>query len=138
MDSVRSKNKFDMKGKRKRFAWWGGLLVGLFAINFLASKIHSRVDLTEEKRYSLTSTTKELVRRLPADAVIDVFLKGDLPAGFRKLSNSTEEFLSLLKETNPGRIQYRFISSEEDAGNGKSWGDFATASKAVAEQRVRA
>ena len=55
--------------------------------------------------------------------MIDVFLKGDFPSGFRKLSNSTEEFLRLLKEENPARIQYRFISPDEEAGNGKTWGD---------------
>ncbi|MDB5206038.1 MAG: gldG, partial [Flavisolibacter sp.] len=102
---------------------WVGLLAGLLLINFIASKVHFRKDLTEEKRYSLTTTTKELVRNLENDVVIDVFLSGELPSGFRKLSNSTQEFLSLLKETNPARVQYRFISPEEDAGNGKTWSD---------------
>jgi gliding-associated putative ABC transporter substrate-binding component GldG len=112
-----------MKGKKKNAIWWIGLLAGLVAINFIASKLHYRIDLTEEKRYSLTATTKELVRNMQSDVVIDVFLKGDFPSGFRKLSNTTQEFLTILKETNPGRIKYRFISPDEDAGNGKSWGD---------------
>ncbi|RYE56542.1 MAG: gliding motility-associated ABC transporter substrate-binding protein GldG [Sphingobacteriales bacterium] len=112
-----------MKGKKTNALWWIGLLAGLVAINFIASKLHYRVDLTEEKRYSLTSATKELVRNMPSDVVIDVFLKGEFPTGFRKLSNTTQEFLSILKETNPARIKYRFISPDEDAGNGKTWGD---------------
>ncbi|HEY0041149.1 MAG TPA: gliding motility-associated ABC transporter substrate-binding protein GldG [Flavisolibacter sp.] len=112
-----------MKGTKKNTLWWIGLLAGLFVINFIAAKVHSRFDLTEEKRYSLTSTTQDMVRSLQSNVVIDVFLKGDYPSGFRKLSNTTQEFLSVLKETNPGRIQYRFISPDEDAGNGKSWGD---------------
>lgn len=111
-----------MKGKKNLF-WWIGLLVGLVLVNFIASKLHSRFDLTEEKRYSLTPTTKETVRNLQSDVVIDVFLKGDFPSGFRKLSNTTQEFLSVLKETNPARVKYRFISPDDDAGNGKSWGD---------------
>lgn len=112
-----------MKGKKTNALWWIGLLAGLIAINFIASKLHYRVDLTEEKRYSLTNTTKELVRNMPSDVVIDVFLKGEFPTGFRKLSNTTQEFLTILKETNPARIKYRFISPDEDAGNGKTWGD---------------
>lgn len=102
---------------------WLALLGGLFVINFLASQFHVRADLTAEKRYSLTKTTQNLVRNLPSGAVIDVFLAGELPAGFKKLSNSTAEFLSVLRETAPDRIQYRFVSPDEDAGNGKSWGD---------------
>ncbi|MDQ6609936.1 MAG: gliding motility-associated ABC transporter substrate-binding protein GldG, partial [Bacteroidota bacterium] len=102
---------------------WISLIAGLVIINFIASKVHFRKDLTEEKRYSLTPMTKEMVRNLKNDVTIDVFLKGDFPSGFRKLSNSTAEFLSVLKEANPARIQYRFISPDDDAGNGKSWGD---------------
>ncbi|HEX8315033.1 MAG TPA: Gldg family protein, partial [Flavisolibacter sp.] len=112
-----------MKGKKKNVFWWIGLLAGLILINIIAATLHSRFDLTEEKRYSLTPTTKEMVRNLSSDVVIDVFLKGDFPSGFRKLSNTTQEFLTVLKETNPGRIRYRFISPDEPAGNGKSWGD---------------
>jgi gliding-associated putative ABC transporter substrate-binding component GldG len=112
-----------MKGKKKNIVWWIGLTAGLVLINIIAANFHSRFDLTEEKRYSLTQPTKEMVRNLPADVVIDVFLKGDFPAGFRKLSNTTQEFLSILKDENPGRIKYRFISPEEEAGNGKTWGD---------------
>jgi gliding-associated putative ABC transporter substrate-binding component GldG len=112
-----------MKGAKKNTVWWIGLLAGLFVINFVASKFHSRFDLTEERRYSLTQTTKDLVRNLQSDVVIDVFLKGDFPSGFRKLSNSTQEFLSVVKEINPARIQYRFISPDEEARNGKTWSD---------------
>jgi ABC-2 type transport system permease protein len=112
-----------MKGRNKNILWWIGLLAGLVVINFIAAKLHSRFDLTEEKRYSLTRTTRDLVRDLKSDVVIDVFLKGEFPSGFKKLSNASQEFLSLLKETNPARVQYRFISPDEDAGNGKSWGD---------------
>jgi len=112
-----------MKNRKRNILWWLGLLVGLVAMNFLASVLHARFDLTQEKRYSLTSTTKDLLRNLQSDVVIDVFLKGDFPSGFRKLSNSTQEFLTVLKEANPAKIKYRFVSPDEDAGNGKTWGD---------------
>ncbi|MBO9683499.1 MAG: Gldg family protein, partial [Flavisolibacter sp.] len=76
--------------KRKNTVWWIGLIVGLFLINYIASKLHSRIDLTEEKRYSLTKTTRALVRNLKNDVTIHVFLRGDLPSvEFRKLSSST-------------------------------------------------
>src|SRR2546423_14721823 len=107
-------------GKRKSLIWWIGFIVGIIAINFIAAKAHSRYDLTEEKRYSLTSTTKDLLRSLQSDITIDVFLKGDLPTEFRKLSISTQEFLTILKESNPSKVRYRLIDPQDDAGNGKS------------------
>jgi gliding-associated putative ABC transporter substrate-binding component GldG len=108
-------------GKKK--TGWIVLITGLIAINFLASLIHFRFDLTEEKRYSLTKTTKNLLQGLDEKLSITVFLKGDYPSGFKKLGNSTEDFLRILKETNNSKISYQFISPEEDAGNGKRWGD---------------
>lgn len=117
--------------KRKNTVWWIGLIVGLFLINYIASKLHSRVDLTEEKRYSITPTTKALLRNLKNDVTITVFLKGDLPVEFRKLSNSTQDFLSTLRETNPSKIRYRFIDPQDEVENGRTWADSLKASGAT-------
>src|SRR6476660_9390493 len=101
------------------------LLLVLFGINLLASVFHSRVDLTKEKRYTLSKTTGRMIRNLNDVVYIDVFLKGDFPAGFKRLSKSTEEFLQLLKDHNNSKIQYRFISPEEEMENesGKRYAD---------------
>jgi gliding-associated putative ABC transporter substrate-binding component GldG len=109
--------------KKQKLLWWIGLVAALLAINFIASAFHQRFDLTEDKRYSLTQTTRDLLSGLEHDLDVTVFLRGDFPAGFRRLSNTTEEFMRVLKETNNERINYRFISPDDDAGNGKSWGD---------------
>ena len=105
------KNLFD-KIFASKFGWLL-LLIVLLAINFLASVFHTRVDLTKEKRYTLSKATKEFLMSLDDDVQIDVFLKGEFPAGFRKLANSTEEFLQLLKDRNGSKIHYRFISPQE-------------------------
>lgn len=99
-----------------------GLIAALVMINLLASFVHYRFDLTEGKRYSLTNTTRELLKELDAPISITVFLKGDYPSGFKKLANTTEDFLRLLRETNSNKISYRFISPEENI-DGKLWAD---------------
>ena len=104
--------------------WWLMLLVILFAVNFLASSFHARFDLTKEKRYTLSKTTKDLMRSLDDNIQVDVFLKGEFPSGFRKLANSTEEFLGLMKERNSSRFHYRFISPlDEMPGSKTIYGD---------------
>lgn len=99
------------------------LLAGLLIINFIASQVHTRYDLTEDKRYSLTPSTRSLVRQLPDNILVTVFLKGDFPTEFRKLSNTTGEFLGVLKDANPTKIRYRFVDPQDDAGAGKPWAD---------------
>ena len=104
--------------------WWVFLLLFLLGLNYLASVFHTRVDLTKEKRYTLSKTTSELVKNLDDDVEITVFLKGQFPAGFKKLANSTDEFLSLLKDRNGSRVQYRFVSPQDEIpGTGKSYED---------------
>jgi len=104
--------------------WWILLLVILFAVNYMASAFHARFDLTKEKRYTLSKATKDLLKGLDSDVQIDVFLKGDFPAGFKKLANSTNEFLSLLKDRNSSKIHYRFISPQEEMPDSrKTYGD---------------
>ena len=104
--------------------WWLLLLVILFGINYLASIIHARFDLTKEKRYTLSKATKNLLKNLEDEVQIDVFLKGEFPAGFKKLATSTDEFLGLLKDHNGSKIHYRFISPQDEMPGTKTlYGD---------------
>jgi len=93
--------------------WWLFLLIPVVAINFLASRFHSRLDLTKEKRYTLSKATKKLLKNLDEPIMIDVFLKGDFHAGFRKLSLSTSELLKEFKENGTRNIIYNFYEPDE-------------------------
>ncbi|MBK8140924.1 MAG: Gldg family protein [Chitinophagaceae bacterium] len=80
--------------------------------------------ITKEKRYTLSKATKDILKNLDDDVQIDVFLKGEFPAGFKKLANSTDEFLQLLKDRNGSKIHYRFVSPvEEIPGTKTIYGD---------------
>lgn len=83
---------------------WIGLLILLVAVNMLASVFHYRFDLTSEKRYTLSAPTRLLLTELDDQVNITVFLSGDMPAGFRKLANSSEELLQEFKEIGGNNI----------------------------------
>lgn len=88
--------------------WWLFLLIVLAGINYLASVVHTRADLTQEKRYTLSPATKKLLAGLHDKVTITVLLEGDMPAGFKKLSNSTREMLMEFKELAGNYIQFKF------------------------------
>src|SRR5690349_6932082 len=97
--------------KRKNAIWWIVLVLGLLLVNFIASKLHSRFDLTQEKRYSLSRPTKSLLSGLNETVNIDVLVEAkDMPAYVRKFQNSIQEFLSEAQEYGNNKIQYRFIN----------------------------
>lgn len=108
----------------KSKAWLLISILLLAGINWLASVYHTRIDLTNEKRFTLSSPTRKVLQK-PEDVIrIDVFLKGDFPSGFRKLANSAGELLQEFKEVAGSKLQYRFVSPEEMVeGTSVKWAD---------------
>jgi len=94
--------------------WWLFLLILVVAINFLASSFHSRLDLTKEKRYTLSKASKQLLESLKEPVKIDVFVhKKNLPSEVKKLENSIAEFLLNCKEYGKSNLQFRFLNPYE-------------------------
>lgn len=88
--------------------WWIYLLAVLLVINYLASVFHFRVDLTTEKRYTLSQPTKKLIRNLDDRVQITFFLDGDMPAPFKNLSNATKELLEEFRELGKNNVHLKF------------------------------
>jgi len=83
-------------------------LLIIFFINIIGSFIFTRFDLTSEKRYSLSTATKQLLKQLDDIVYVKVYLDGDFPAGFKRLRNSTKEILDEFRAYSHF-IQYEFV-----------------------------
>jgi ABC-2 type transport system permease protein len=90
----------------RRFALLLSLAI-LLALNILGSYFFFTIDLTEEKRYTLTPSTRELLQEIPAPIYAEVMLGGSFPAGFKRLQRSTREMLDDFRARN-GFIDYTF------------------------------
>jgi len=113
-------------GKSK--LWLLLVLPVLFALNWLGSVYHSRIDLTNEKRFTLSAPTKRLLKKLDDVAEVKIFLKGDFPSGFKKLANSTDELLREFKEVAGNKFRYSFVSPDEEMEDTNvKWGDTLSA-----------
>lgn len=108
------KNLFN--GKLK----WLGLLILLILVNILANQFHGRLDLTKEKRYTLSAPTKKILSSLKNTVTITVVLEGEMPAGFKNLRNRAQELLEHFKEQGGNRIQFKFVVPGEEAADGYS------------------
>lgn len=89
------------------------LVVGILIINFLVSSINLKLDLTEEKRFTLTPQTIKLIKDLDEVVYIKIYLDGEFPAGFKRLQRATVELLSGFSKIN-GLIEFNL----EDPGKG--------------------
>lgn len=87
---------------------WLFVLAVVVLVNLIASQWHTRLDLTAEKRYTISNATRNLLTSLDEPATITVLLDGDLPAGFKKLQGSTRDMLQEFKEIAGNNIQFYF------------------------------
>lgn len=87
----------------------------VFLLNMLGSFRFYRIDLTTEKRYSLNRESIKLLTNLKDVVYVKVYLEGDLPAGYKKLRNATQEMLDEFRAFTPN-VEYEFInpSASED------------------------
>jgi ABC-2 type transport system permease protein len=81
----------------------------IVAINMIGSRYFTRIDLTAEKRFTLTDATRELLRDLDDIVYFRVYLEGEFPAGFKRLRNQTREMLDEFRAYSTF-VQYEFIN----------------------------
>lgn len=84
----------------------------LILLNIIGSFVYGFIDMTEDKRFTLTKVTKELVTELDEVVYIRVLLEGDFPAGFKRLRAATEQLLREFRSMN-SNIQYEFEDPTE-------------------------
>ena len=100
----------------------------LLFINWLALIYHTRIDLTNEKRFTLSKSTKKILKQLDDNVEVKIFLKGDFPSGFKKLANSADEILQEFKAVAGKNLKYIFVSPDEEMeGTNVKWGDTLSA-----------
>lgn len=92
------------------------LLMGLVIVGlvlFIGSFLRLRADLTDEKRYTLTPATKQMLGELEDLVYVKVYLTGELPADLQRFSRSIKDLLDEMRVVQPEKIQYSFIDPSE-------------------------
>jgi ABC-2 type transport system permease protein len=84
-------------------------IASFILINQLANRYFFRLDLTEEKRYSITDATKKQLQELPDVVTIEIYLAGELPAGFKRMQQSLLETVEEFNIYSDGKISYQII-----------------------------
>ncbi|MFX7559767.1 Gldg family protein, partial [Acinetobacter baumannii] len=72
--------------------WLAGLLL-MIAV-FGSAYIRFQIDLTQEKRFTLSKSTIQLLHHVDSTIRVEVLLAGKLPADYKKLAIATENMLA--------------------------------------------
>ncbi|MFK5891579.1 MAG: gliding motility-associated ABC transporter substrate-binding protein GldG [Flavobacteriaceae bacterium] len=85
------------------------VLIILLILNFVSKNYYHRFDLTQDKRYSLSKTTNDLLVKINKSISIQIYLEGDFPSDFKRLETETHQILKEFKSVN-NKIIFRFIN----------------------------
>ena len=69
------------------------MIVCVVLANVLVQLRVFRLDMTDDRLYSLSAASKELLRQTDSPIEVTMLLQGDLNAGFRRLKKATEEMV---------------------------------------------
>lgn len=104
-----------MQKKKRSFTFThiGLLALILILVNIISSKFRFQIDATAEKRFSLSSPTKKLLQSIKEPVSIEVYLKGEFPAGFQKLAEGTKLLLQSFQNESKGKVKFIFFNPLE-------------------------
>jgi gliding-associated putative ABC transporter substrate-binding component GldG len=71
----------------------GIVFLALIVINLISHFFFKRFDLTQDKRYTLSETTLNIIKNVDSPLYIDVYLDGNFPPEFKRLQNETKQLL---------------------------------------------
>jgi len=87
---------------------------GIIIVAYLFSLLNIRLDLTEDKRYSLSEPTIAVLTELKNDIFIQVYLDGEMPVPLKRLKRSVKDMLDELRIASGRKIDYQFINPSEN------------------------
>jgi ABC-2 type transport system permease protein len=100
-------------------SWMQFIMISMAAviITVAVSLLHIRLDLTGDKRYTLSAPTHKILSSLKNDIYIQVWLDGEMPVQFKKLRRSVKEILDEFSVASGRKVDYEFMnpSSGKDA-----------------------
>lgn len=104
------------KIKIKNIKTFAALMLMLLVVNGLSSFFYFRIDLTDDKRYTIQPVTREVLQGLDDIVVIRVYLDGELPVAFVRMKKALAETLSEFKEIAGEKIRYEFVNPYSTSG----------------------
>jgi gliding-associated putative ABC transporter substrate-binding component GldG len=100
----------------KTKSWFSFLTVIAGTILFVSasSLIRLRLDLTEDKRFTLSTPTLNVLRHLKNDIFIQVYLDGEIPIPLKRLKRSVSEILDEFRIASGRKVDYEFINPSDN------------------------
>lgn len=96
--------------KRRHLFQLGITLVLVVVVGLLAEIRFFRIDLTSEKRHTLSQPSRRLLSELEDVVYVKIYLEGELPSEFVNFRKSIRELMDEFRAYGGEKLQYEFIN----------------------------
>jgi len=103
------------KRKKQNISQLTLLILSIVLITYISTFFFYRIDLTSEKRYTLSPLTRKLLRNLDDIVYIKIYLDGKLNVPFKKMQKSIMEILDEFKVLAKDNLEYELINPFDNA-----------------------
>ena len=86
----------------------------LVLVNVIAVKLFTRLDLTSNKAYTLSQTSRTLVKSLDDKFVVKAYFTGDLPSPWNNNRRYLQDQLDEYRAYGNGNFQYEFVDPSKN------------------------
>jgi gliding-associated putative ABC transporter substrate-binding component GldG len=91
------------------------IVVGIVvAINLISTRLFGRVDLTENRVYTLSPASKDVVRNLPDYLTIKAYISKDMPPELTAVSRYVRDLLDEYRTYSKGKLRFESIDPGAD------------------------
>lgn len=90
-------------------------LVVVIVLNLIGRQISLRADLTQDKIYTVSEATKNILKRLQDDIRVTYYISKEPPNYFKRLSQKTVDLLRELRRVNPERFRFQVVDPDREA-----------------------
>lgn len=91
----------------------------ILLVNYVAGFFYFRIDLTTDKRYTLSEQSKKVIGQLNDIVYIEIYLDGDMPIAFQRMRRSIAELMDEFRVVDGDNIKYTFINPSKSSDQSK-------------------
>ncbi|MGH8092556.1 MAG: GldG family protein [Chthoniobacterales bacterium] len=94
------------------------MFIVLVALNFIAAHFKERIDLTQEKAYTLSAGTRDILAKLDTPVLIRLYVSQratDMPVSFKTYAQRVDDLLGEYQQVSKGLIQIQKLDPEPDS-----------------------
>lgn len=95
------------------------VLIIIVLCNIVGNSLYMRFDLTQDKRYTLSQTSRNVLQNLNDSVRFSVYLHGELPVAYSKMKRDIGDMLNEVKRIGGSHVEVLFLDPTQNAKNDK-------------------